>query len=188
MDDTPDGYPSLADLTRAMAAGDDCAWQHFHRVYGPPLFRHLLGQTRGDHTLAMEAIQGAYLRIARHVHVCDNEVQFAAWLRISARSELLDLRRRRSRFVAALQRWWNSGTVDATDPGEDTSLLDALDQCRARLDPDIRELLDAKYLRGETVAAIAARTGLSAKAVESRLTRARETLRALLQQELTRHD
>ena len=48
MDDTPDGFPSLADLTRAMAAGDDRAWQHFHRVYGPPLFRHLLGQRPGD--------------------------------------------------------------------------------------------------------------------------------------------
>jgi RNA polymerase sigma-70 factor (ECF subfamily) len=49
------------------------------------------------------------------------------------------------------------------------------------LDDDRRRVLLDKYAEGLSVAEIAARTGRSAKAVESLLSRARAQLRALLQ-------
>jgi RNA polymerase sigma-70 factor (ECF subfamily) len=48
------------------------------------------------------------------------------------------------------------------------------------LSPEHRDVLLKKYLEGHSVAEIADRTGRTAKAVESLLSRARERLRALL--------
>jgi RNA polymerase sigma factor (sigma-70 family) len=67
-------------------------------------------------------------------------------------------------------------------------LFEALDLCRSRLEPAMRDLLDAKYLEGASVGEIAVRLGASTKAVESRLTRARAELRHLLEEELKRHE
>ncbi len=184
---TPSGPTPIAELSRRMARGDDAAWQEFHREYGPTLFRHLLGCTHGDPTLAAEALQGAYLRVARHVRTCASEVQWGAWLRLVARSELHDLRRRESRFMRAIRRWWGEVTIDSSD-ADDTVLQEALQAGLARLDAADRALLDAKYLRGESVETIAAQLHLSPKAVESRLTRARAALRQRIQEVLATDD
>lgn len=188
MQSTSGADPALRDLTQRMARGDDDAWQGFHREYGPGIFRHLLACTRGDHALASDALQGAYLRIARHVRITDNDAQWSAWLRIVARSALNDLRRRDSRFVAMLRRWWHEPVAHDDSEDDDTSLLDALDHCLGELDDDTRALLDAKYLRGESVNDIATRLRLSPKAIESRLTRARAELREKLEERLKRHE
>ncbi|MBE2212994.1 MAG: sigma-70 family RNA polymerase sigma factor [Opitutaceae bacterium] len=184
---TPLGPTPITELSRRMARGDDAAWQVFHREHGPMLFRHLLGCTRGDHALASEALQGAYLRVARHVRVCESEMQWGAWLRLVARSELSDLRRRESRFMRAIRRWWADVTVDASE-ADGTVMQDALEAGLAGLDAADRALLDAKYFRAESVDAIAARLNVSPKAVESRLTRARAALRRLIHEALDSHD
>ena len=183
----PPASTPIAELTRRMARGDDDAWQQFHRQHGPMVFRHLLGCTRGDHALASEALQGAYLRVARHVRLCESEMQWRAWLCLVARSELNDLRRRESRFMRAIRRWWADVTVDAFE-ADGAVMQDALEAGLAGLDAADRALLDAKYFRAEPVDAIAARLSLSPKAVESRLTRARAALRRLIHEALDSHD
>ena len=76
----------LRRLTQAMARGDDAAWSDFHRAYGATLFRRLLAMTRGDEDLAKEALQRTYLRVAKHVRVCDTERMFGSWLATVART------------------------------------------------------------------------------------------------------
>lgn len=185
----PPPSSDLREFTSRLARGDDRAWTEFHRSHGPLLFRFLLGLAHGDHARASEALQQTYLRIARRVLVCDAEHTWRAWLFAVARTTLLDLHRRESRFVRALRRWWEQPIAathaDATaDHAQAESTLAQLDRALASLAPDERELLAAKYLRGESVAAIAERAGVSAKAVESRLTRARAALREAFQQQL----
>jgi RNA polymerase sigma factor (sigma-70 family) len=175
-------------LTTALARGDDSAWTRFHRDFGPTIFRQLLGSTRGDHDLASEALQQTYLRVARHVRPCDSDTMFASWLRTVARSALHDCLRKRRSFWQLLQRRHAdpSDKVSANVTDDDHTLA-TLDAALAKLPPDDRALLEAKYFSGADVRTLAGQLAISPKAAESRLTRARAELRRLLETAL-RHD
>jgi RNA polymerase sigma-70 factor, ECF subfamily len=174
-------------LTEGLARGDDSAWESFHRDYGPQLFRQLLVASRGEHDLASEALQHAYLRIARHVRPCDVDTMFSAWLRIVARTALHDCLRKRRSFWQLLQRR-HADPADKPDlSSDDTAVFDALDTALNQLDQNDRTLLEAKYLNGADIRSLATQLAISPKAVESRLTRARTELRRLLETAI-RHD
>ncbi|HEX2861782.1 MAG TPA: sigma-70 family RNA polymerase sigma factor [Lacunisphaera sp.] len=177
----------LCRLTAALARGDDAAWLEFHHSYGPDLFRQLLALTRGDHDLAQEALQRAYLRVAKHVRSCDAEPMFRAWLRTVARSALIDCWRRRRSFTDLLSRKRHE-PPELADPARDDRLMEELDTALARLDDDDRALLESKYFSGLDVRTLAERMAVTPKAVESRLARARDALRRELLSSLHRHD
>ena len=181
----------LLELTTGLARGDDVAWKNFHREFGPTLFRQLLAATRGNYDLSSEALQQTYLRVARHARPCDQEESFRAWLRIVARTALSDCRRRRKSF-------WQLLTRRREDPSdarladdfsaEDSGVHRALEDALASLDLDDRALLEAKYMAGADVRSLAEQLGISQKAAESRLTRARAELRRRLLELLSRHE
>jgi len=178
----------LRELTVGLARGEDAAWTRFHGEYGPGMFRQLLAAAWGDYDLANEALQQAYLRIARYARTCDSAPMFAAWLRLVAHSALNDCRRRRRAFWTLLQRHGAEGETDPASTAEETRLFAALDAVLAEIDPDDRALLEAKYFSSRDVRTIAAGLSLSPKAVESRLTRARTEVRRLLIVRLQRHE
>lgn len=178
----------LRELTTALARGGDAAWAEFHRDYGPALFRQLLAATRGDHAIASEALQQAYLRIARHARPCDSAPMFSAWLRIVATSALRDCWRRRRTFWQLLQHPFAAPEPSPSDDSADTHLTAALDLALAQLAPAERSLLEQKYFSGLDVRTLAERLAISPKAVESRLTRARAELRRLLLAALKHHE
>ncbi len=179
----------LRELTDALARGDDAAWSGFHRAYGPGLFRYLLGGTRGDYDLAAEALQQTYLRVARYARPCDSAPMFDSWLRTLASSALNDCRRRRKSFWTLLRRPETRDFANASETkGHDDRLFASLDFALASLEPSERSLLEQKYFSGADVRSMAAALGLTPKAVESRLTRARAELRRRLVAALSRHE
>src|SRR5690348_638613 len=119
--------PELKHLTAGLARGDDAAWAQFHRDYGPAIFRQLLGATRGDHDLASEALQQAYLRVARHARPCDSDAMFWGWLRLVARTALSDCRRRRRSFWDLLRRRAGEPEADTEAGHNDERLQAAID-------------------------------------------------------------
>lgn len=173
-------------LTTGLARGDDAAWAQFHRDFGPRIFRQLLAATRGDHDLASEALQQTYLRIAGHARPCELEPVFLAWLRIVARTALSDCRRRRASFWQLLRRRHAEPPLDAE--AADDRLQQALDKALFAIEPESRALLEAKYVAGTAVRALALRFSVSPKAIESRLTRARAELRRHILAVLARHE
>ena len=180
---------ALRELTLGLGRGDDAAWAQFHRDYGPGIFRQLLAATRGDHDLATEALQQTYLRVARSVRACDSQPGFVAWLRVVARSVLLDCWRRRQSFWQMLQRRHAEPTLEAEPSSEEENrILVCLDRVFAELDAEDRMLLEAKYFVGDDVRALAEKLSISPKAAESRLTRARAELRTRLIAALSRHE
>lgn len=187
MEHTSPAAPLVA-LTAGLARGDDAAWAQFHREYGPAIFRQLLGATHGDHDLASEALQQTYLRVAKHARPCDCERMFWGWLRVVARTALSDCRRRRLRFWQLLNRRGAEPGGPVAHEGADERVQTALDAALASLNPAERALLEAKYFSGTDVRSIAEQLGLSPKAVESRLTRARAELRRRLITTLARHE
>lgn len=185
-----DSSSPLRELTSGLARGDDDAWAQFHREYGPAIFRQLLAVTRGDHDLASEALQQTYLRVARHARPCDEAPMFSTWLRVVARSALNDCFRRRRSFWDLLRRTGTEplAVPEADGTAQETLLSAALDQALAELAESDRALLKEKYFAGTDVRSLATQLGISPKAVESRLTRARAELRFGLLRHLKRHE
>jgi RNA polymerase sigma factor (sigma-70 family) len=162
-------------LTKALQRGDESAFRWLHAEWGARIFRYSLALAAADHALADEIAQATWRRAVRHLHPVENETALWNWLARAARNAATDLRRTDSRYRAALDRC-PAPTADATDDG----LSSALEAALAQLGDDERQLLDARYFQRVTLEETAIRLGCTARAVEGRLARLREKLRALI--------
>ena len=173
-------------LTRGLAQGDEAAFSEFHSLYFVRLYRFLLVVSRGNEDQAEEALQQTLLRVARYAREFESEEVFWGWLKAVARTAALDLGRHRSRYTALLERFALAKASQAPDPlfDEEHVLDAALSEILRSLEQSDRRLIEGKYLQGETVRELAAATGLTEKAVEGRLSRLRQQLRAGLIEKL----
>jgi RNA polymerase sigma factor (sigma-70 family) len=170
-------------LTAALRTGGEEAFRWLHAQWNTRLFRYCLALAAGDDALAREIAQATYLRMARHIRVLNEEAALWAWLARAARDAATDLRRTGGRYVGALARfaaWFHPARPSEDDDG----LLAALDAALAKLDPDEKALVEARYFRRDSLEATGAQLGCSSRAVEGRLSRLREKLRRLMAQEL----
>ncbi|MEI6861351.1 MAG: sigma-70 family RNA polymerase sigma factor [Verrucomicrobiota bacterium] len=178
--------PGVVELTRRLAAGDEAAFREFHARYFDRLHHFLLAVTRGDEHSAHDALQETLLRVARHARAFDDEDIFWGWLKAVARNAARDGGRQRRRYRALLEKFSLFRPTPAPAPAaiEDNRLRALLDETLAGLDEADSRLITGKYLRGDTVAELAEQTGLTPKAVESRLLRLRRSLGETLLQKL----
>jgi RNA polymerase sigma-70 factor (ECF subfamily) len=175
---TPDAS-DIAALTRRLAAADDAAFREFHRRYFDRLYRFLLVVTRGQEHAAQDALQETMLRVARYAREFEDEDIFWSWLKAVARNAARDGGRKRRRYLAVLEKfafWRRDASGSGIDPREEGALRSLIDEGLASLAPLDRHLIEGKYLRGYTVVELATDTGLTEKAVESRLVRSRRQL------------
>ena len=173
------GASDIATLTRRLAAADEAAFREFHGRYFDRLYRFLLVVTRGQEHAAQDALQETMLRVARYARQFDDEDVFWGWLKAVARNAARDGGRKRRRYLAVLEKfafWRHDANGAGIDPRDDSALRSLIEEGLAGLAPLDRHLIEGKYLRGHTVLELAADTGLTEKAVESRLVRARRQL------------
>ncbi len=168
-------------LTQALSEGDEAAWRDFHAAYAPRLLRYLLVVCQGREENAREALQQTFIRAVRYIRPCHTEAELWGWLTLLARCAAADLGRRERRYLGFLTRWLpqQSDPLPAP-PDPEGRLQDALATELAALPAAERELLERKYLGGAAVRKLAATLGTSEKAVESRLTRARQRLKTAI--------
>lgn len=177
---------SLALLTRRMASGEEGAFAEFHAVYARRLFRYVLVLQRGDEHSACDVLQETLLRVARYVRSFEEEPVFWNWLTRLARSAAADHGRKGRRYLRFLERFTGHALDTVPEPG-DKPLSVILDLALTQLPETESTLLQAKYHRGQSVRDIAAAEQVSEAAIESRLARARNTLRQLAFQLLNQH-
>ncbi len=164
-----------------MVKGDEAAYRIFYEAYVHRLSRYLLVVTRGDEDAMREALQATLVRVVRHIKVFPDETQFWNWLTVLARTALVDQQRKRSRYLAFLDRFTEHARAEvsgANDGEADAQLLALLEHSLHSLPSDERELVRRKYFSNESVREIAGVLQTSEKAIESRLTRVRHKLRA----------
>lgn len=178
----------IATLTRQMAKGDELAYRQFFDAYVPRLRRYLLVVTQGQETVAQEAIQGTLSRVVRHIRVFEDEYVFWSWLTVLARSALADERKKTRRYFGFLDRFSKHPNVTAdaelSSLNSDDRLSELLDGAVALLPAEERKLIELKYTAGKSVDDIAAETGSSSKAIESKLGRIRKKLRETILKQL----
>ena len=169
----------IAVLTRGLALGDDDAFREFHGRYFDRLYRLLLVLCRGQEAEAREALQETLCRVARYARRFEHEDVFWCWLVALARSAVRDAGRKRHRYwklLTAYARRWLP-VEDQPIPDCDRELEEALLACVNELEPADRALIEGKYFSGRSTVELARETGLTARAVESRLFRLRALLR-----------
>jgi RNA polymerase sigma-70 factor, ECF subfamily len=167
----------LSLLTRSLAHGDEEAFRRFHNLYFDRLYQFLMVVTRGQEEQAREALQETLLRVVRYVRVFQSEEAFWDWLKVVARNAARDGGRKRRRYLALLQNFAGWRDESEQPSAEDGQLQAVLLECLDELEPLDRQLVGGKYLDGSTVKELSGQTGLSEKAVESRLLRLRRLLR-----------
>lgn len=172
----------VAALTERMASGDEAAFAAFHAAYAPRLFRYLFVCHRGDEQTAADVLQDTLLRVVRHVRRFDDEAVFWDWLTRLARTAAADHGRKSSTYRRFLDRFTQS--QQEVTPPDDEELAAALEKALDQLPAADAALLRGKYQLQQSQRELAQQLNITEEAVESRLRRARATLKQLAFQHL----
>jgi RNA polymerase sigma-70 factor, ECF subfamily len=189
--DTPEGDPlDRADMA-SLVAGDEAALGNLMRRHGEPLF-HFLCRITGSPDEANDLAQEAFVRVYRASASYRPEYKFKTWLYTIAGNLARNHLRWRTRHHAV--------SLDADANDSETSLADTLPSAArdprqsaeaderaqtvrtavARLPEDLREAIVLCEWEEMSMAEAAVVMKTTAKAVESKLYRARKLLRERL--------
>lgn len=180
------GPDDIRALTLAIRRGDAAAFARFYDLYSFRLYRFLLVLAHGDENTAREVCQAALTKLAKRFEVFDEERRLWAWLCTLAKNTFIDhyrAQRRRDRFVSLEE-------LPASIAGGNNStgqLSEILREALAALKPEEREMMQAAYIDKRPLQELADASGLTYKAVESRLARLRLKLKEQLLRNL-RHE
>jgi RNA polymerase sigma-70 factor (ECF subfamily) len=193
----PPADPADAPLLAALRAGDPTAFETLVRVHGPRM-RAAIARLRGASADTDDILQDAFLSAFRALGRFEGRSRLSTWLhRIAVNSALMRLRARRDEptedieallphfspygaFVTA-QRAWGEAPEAALEREElRGQVRDAID----RLPENYRIALLLRDIEGLDNAEIAASLGISVNAAKIRVHRARQGLKALLEQAL----
>lgn len=176
-DSTRNTGTEIAALSARLRAGDEEAFREFHQLYFDRLYRFLLVVARGREDEARDALQETLLRVIRYARRFDTEEAFWSWLKSVARNAARDGGRKQSRYLCLLQRFATFQGHSNTTPESTHHLGAVLEESLEEIDAADRRMIEAKYLQGSSVRELAAGSGLTEKAVESRLLRLRRQIR-----------
>lgn len=146
------------------------------------LYRYVAARCGGDRGLAEDTVQETWLRAVQAWRLDGLPDHPLAWLKTVSRNLLLNYYRRAA--PASLDALAEGFTPEALkDDGRGFSEGDAavVSWGLARLRPGAARLIESFHLEGASVAEIAVEMGLSERAVEGRLRRARIELRKQLE-------
>lgn len=172
-------------LIRRAQRGDADAFTELCAPYEAMVYRHCL-QMLQNHADAQDAAQDAMLRAYRAMPRFRAQSGFATWLYRIAHNVCLDWLKRPNRGGLSLDSLAEGG-YDPADPAPtpDGSYVAESERARLReavtqLSDELQTLLSLRYGDGLSYEELAEATGLNVGTVRSRLSRAREKLRALL--------
>lgn len=162
-------------LRAAVLAGDELAWQAFYDQAASGLRAYVYWRSAGMAELADDIVQETWLTAVRRIgSFRPARGGFDQWLRGVAANVIRNRLRHRRR-----NRPTSTADEETASPTESDAaeMADAVARALAELPSHYEEVLRAKYLDGLSVRAIGDRSGNSAKAIESLLTRARQAFR-----------
>lgn len=169
---------------RRMLAGDESAFERFAECYLPALYRFTLRRLRGDRELTREIVQATVCRAIDKLGTYRGEAALLTWLCACSRNEIAaHFRRQGSRGTEVqMDPETFSGPVGQEAGAPERALLRSESRALVHLALDslperYGHALELKYIRELPVREIARRLGVSAKAAESLLSRARPLFR-----------
>lgn len=171
-------------LVRSSQQGDIDAFGRLILLNEGWLRAYLRGRLRDRHA-ADDLAQDVFVTAFKCIREFRTGENFEAWLRGIARNHFRNyVRKRRESHVggeAELDVLMSERQEFFPGGG---SLLEALEECLAKLNPASRELLDERYLKGHTVRSLSSVSGTNYSALTMRLHRIREQLLQCVQLKL----
>jgi len=177
-------------LVKRLLKGNETAFEEFFEIYFPRLFRFALVRLDGDEDAAEEVAQATLCAVIGKLGTYRGEAALFTWLCTFCRHELSAFCRRRQRqpgslalreeipeIRAALE---SLVSADETDPRAALRRQEVGRLVQITLDhlpPRYGDALEWKYIHGFSVREVADLLGVSPKAAESLLTRARAAFR-----------
>ena len=180
-------------VARRILGGDEAAFREMFDHFFPRLYRFALARLDGDADTARDIVQQTFCNAIQRLDGYRGEAALYTWFCQICRNVLADHFRKRGRGVARV--------VLLEDQPDARAILEALaapvsDEPESRvwrlqvrrlveatldaLPGNYGDVLEWKYLDGQSVAEIAQRLGLGPKAAESQLQRAREAFRVAI--------
>jgi len=138
----------------------------------------------GDSNDAQDVLQETNLKLCSELNAYDPSRPFLPWAKSVAYYEVLSYRTRktRDRLTLAEDSFFDLVAADAESAFDATDKEMAnLDSCLKRLATFVRELVEARYFRGESVNRLAQERHCSANAVSLLLFKARRNLAECIQ-------
>jgi len=188
--------PAICDTSwhRCALAGSRAAIDALAQAALGPLYRFCFYRVGRNRYLCEEVVQESMLRAIRDLRRYEPDRaagNIFPWLAGLARNEIRRVLAREHGAVS-LETLWSRmdeqlrdlfGRLESEPFGEEvlarTETCEIVGATMSQLPPHYREALEAKYVNGQSVQQMAADCGLSEKAVESQLTRARKAFRAM---------
>jgi RNA polymerase sigma-70 factor (ECF subfamily) len=173
-------------LTIAVRRGDPDAFARFYDLYSFRLYKFLLVLTHGDEEEAREVCQAVFIKLTRRFEVSDDEASLWHWLSKLGKNAFIDAyraKRRRGRLIP----------LEEMPPGIEPEVIppqllsELLREALASVPPEERELLQAAYIDEQPIRQLAEESGQTYKAMEHRLARLRQKLKAQMLKNL-RHE
>jgi RNA polymerase sigma-70 factor, ECF subfamily len=162
---------------------DPAAWEILVRRYQEPAFR-LAYLILGDAAEAEEVAQDAFVRVTVALAGFDEERPFQPWLLQIVRNLARNRRRSLSRYWAYARRWWQQQSEPVTFPTHQARTeAQLLWQGVRRLKPAWQEVIFLRYFLELSEAETAAALDIAPGTVKSRLSRALQALRPILEQD-----
>lgn len=171
---------------RRVLAGDEVAFRSMFDRYFPRLYRFALARLEGDHDAASDIVQQTFCRAVERLDSYRGEAALYTWFHQICRNTLLDYYRytsRRARVVVPLEDLPDVRAVletlaaplmDEPETGVWRSEVRRLVQATVdALPARYGEILEWKYVDEQPLKEIAKQLGISDKAAESLLMRAR---------------
>jgi RNA polymerase sigma-70 factor (ECF subfamily) len=174
------GAPDFNHLVAAVRRGDEGAFHVIYEQAALTVYQRLLRWTHGDQNLARDLVQTAFIKLARQCPRVDSESHLLAWLTRVAINTHRDHLRRSSRDPI---NWEAESESGLPEPQYDP-LLQHLREGLAALPVEDAEFLRLIYVDRQSLADVASARSLTVKAVERRLARLREKLKAQILQQL----
>lgn len=190
-----DSGPDERTLIQRVARGDAEAFEILVRNYEPRLL-NFLSRVTGRPEVAQEVAQEALIKAFYKAHTFHFRCSFYTWLCEIAVHKFLDWRKQRKRWyrkhaVTDMQEQSFDRPDRMPGPVELAESLEVQQQVRAgiaQLSPDHQTVLILRELQGASYEEIAAAMKCSVGTVESRLFRARQKLKEILQPVMKKHE
>lgn len=157
--------------------------EHFPRVYRTAFF------VTGDHQMAEDVAQEAFLKAFANLHKLQERQKFGSWISVIASNHAVDLLRKNKKVFFTDNMETYSGADHADNPTECWDKKENIQEVRdalALLEPEEREIIVLKYFNELSIKEIAALVEAPSGTIKSRLFRAREKVRLLLQPQHTK--
>ena len=164
-------------LREAVLRGSEAAWRALYDRYFDALYGYVRWRLRGDAGRADDVVQECWVTAVRRIGDFDpTRALFGTWLRGIADHTMRNDNRKVGRRETVESRLDESVAVPAAAQANG-AMSECVSVALGALPEHYREIIWAKYRDGMSVAEIADGRGISPKAIESLLTRARNAFR-----------